>query len=89
LGGAGAHGHDDEEDEEEGGRLPLGRQGQPLALDVDAPTEVNRNWSWLRGGLSDLATHKHALHRCPSPLCRPRRRTGKGWRPWRRLCSRR
>lgn len=39
MGMAGA-GAGDEEEEEEGGRLPLGRQGQPLALDVDAPTEV-------------------------------------------------
>ena len=39
LGMAGA-GAGDEDDEEDGGRLPLGRQGQPLALDVDAPTEV-------------------------------------------------
>lgn len=39
LGMAGGGGED--EDEDEGGRLPLGRQGQPLALDVDAPTEVN------------------------------------------------
>jgi hypothetical protein len=38
--GAQLGGAEEDEDEEEGGRLPLGRQGQPLSLDVDAPTEV-------------------------------------------------
>ncbi len=42
MGGAGAHGDEDEGEEEEGGRLPLGRKGQSLALDVDAPTEVSQ-----------------------------------------------
>lgn len=38
----GTAGGDDDEDEDEGGRLPLGRQGQPLALDKDAPVEVRK-----------------------------------------------